>query len=458
MRLGMLRHASEATMRRPETRYAKAGDAYIAYQVVGDGSTDVVMLTQWFSHVDGQWHVPPLAAFLERLASFSHVVVFDKRGTGLSDPVAISSLPSIEQWMDDLRAVMDHNGLERAAIVANLASAFVAAVFAATFPERVTALVLVNAYARFCWAPDYPWGYQAETTTQGLDQVSAEWGTGMLAKQWAPSIVGDPALLDAVARYERQAGSPGTAVATIGMLYQTDIRSVLPTITAPTLVIARGDLAEREPKHASYVADHIPGARYVSLPGRDALMWSGDQDALVAEIQEFLTGMRPIIEPDRVLATILFTDIVGSTERAAMLGDRAWRELLERHNDAIHQELARFRGREVDTAGDGVLAIFDGPGRAVRCARAAVERVRALGLEIRTGLHTGEVDLVDDNVGGIAVHIGARIAAIAGAGEVLVSSTVRDLVAGSGIEFEDRGMHQLKGVPDAWRILAVVAG
>jgi class 3 adenylate cyclase len=385
-------------MPRPETRYAKHGEDHIAYQVVGDGPINVVILTAWFSHVDGQWDVPPLAAFLERLASFSRVVVFDKRGTGLSDPVAISALPSVEDWMDDLRVVMDEVGLER---------------------------------------------------------VGAKWGKGMMAEQWAPEMLGDPALLEAVARYERQAGSPRSAVAIIRMLNQTDIRSALPTITAPTLVVARGELAQREPEHARYLADHIPGARYVLLPGRDALMWSGDQDALVAEIQEFLTGTRPVAEPDRVLATILFTDIVGSTGRAAELGDRAWRELLERYNQLIRRELARFRGQEVDTTGDGFLATFDGPGRAVRCARAVLEGALALGLEVRAGLHAGEVELVDGDVCGIAVHIGARIAAMAGAGEVLVSSTVRDLVAGSGIEFEDRGMHQLKGVPGAWRILAV---
>jgi class 3 adenylate cyclase len=431
------------------------GEAHIAYQVVGDGPTDLVLLTQWFSHVDGQWDLPPLAALIERLASFSRVITFDKRGTGLSDPITATSLPPLEDWMDDLRAVLDENGIERAAIVANLGSAFMAAVFAATHPDRVTALVLVNAYPRFTQAPDYPWGDEPDEGARVLDRLRAKWGTGMLAEQWGPTMLDDPGLLNAVARYERQAGSPGTAVAMIGMLNQTDIRSVLPAITAPTLVIARGDLAQRQPEHARYVADHIPGARYVDLPGRDALIWSGDQDALVGEIQEFLTGMRPIVEPDRVLATLLFTDIVGSTEHAAKLGDRAWRELLDRHNELIREQLSRHRGREVNTAGDGFVAIFDGPGRGVRCARQAVERVRSLGLEIRTGLHTGEIELVGDDIRGIAVHIGARVAALADAGEVLVSSTVRDLVAGSGIEFDDRGVHELKGVPDAWRILAV---
>ena len=268
-------------------------------------------------------------------------------------------------------------------------------------------------------------------------------------------MLDDPAIVRAVARYERHAASPGSASAMIRTLTESDVRSVLPAIRVPTLAIARGDLAQRQPEHARYVADHIRDARYVLLPGRDELIWAGDQEALIAEIQEFLTGVRPPVEPDRVLATILFTDIVGSTERITTIGDRAWRDLLEQHNRVVRDELARFRGREVDTAGDGFLALFDGPGRAVRCARAVVERVQTLGLDIRAGVHTGEVQLAGEDVWGIAVHIGARVAAMAGPGEVLVTSTIRDLVAGSGIHFEDRGIKQLKGVPEPWRVLAV---
>jgi class 3 adenylate cyclase len=375
----------------PETRYARNGDLHIAYQLVGDGPVDVVLLTQRFSNIDSQWDVPPLAAFIRRLGAFGRVLTFDKRGTGLSDPVAVSELPSIEEWMDDLRAVMDDSGMERAVLVANLASSFMAMVFAATYPMRVTA-------------------------------------------------------------------SPGTAMAMTRMINFIDVRSVLPTITAPTLAISRADPAAVPAEHRRYIADHIPGARYVELPGAEELMWAGEQDALVGEIQEFVTGARPVIEPDRVLATILFTDIVGSTQLAAELGDRAWRELLERHHVLVRTELARLRGREVDTAGDGFLAVFDGPGRAVRCASAAVRSVRSLGIEIRAGVHTGEVEIAGDGVRGIAVHIGARVSALAGGGEVLVSSTVRDLVAGSGLQFEDRGFQELKGVPDPWRVLAVIDG
>jgi class 3 adenylate cyclase len=442
----------------PETRYARNGDLHIAYQLVGDGPVDVVLLPQWFSNIDSQWDVPPLAAFIRRLGAFGRVLTFDKRGTGLSDPVAVSELPSIEEWMDDLRAVMDDNGMERAVLVANLASSFMAMVFAATYPMRVGALVLVNAYPRFTRAADYPWGPDIDQIDVLVERTRRTWGKGMLLRQFAPSQLADATLVELESRYERQAASPGTAMAMTRMINFIDVRPVLPTITAPTLAISRTNPAAAPAEHRRYVADHIPGARYVELPGAEELMWAGEQDAIVGEIQEFVTGARPVIEPDRVLATILFTDIVGSTQLAAELGDRAWRELLERHHVLVRAELARLRGREVDTAGDGFLAMFDGPGRAVRCASAAVRSVRSLGIEIRAGVHTGEVEIADDGIRGIAVHIGARVSALAGDGEVLVSSTVRDLVAGSGLEFEDRGFHELKGVPDPWRVLAVING
>lgn len=441
----------------PETRYAENGGLHVAYQLVGDGPVDLVLLTQWFSNVDSQWDVPPLAAFIRRLASFGRVLTFDKRGTGLSDPVTASDLPSIEEWMDDLRTVMDDAGTDRAVLVANLASSFMAMTFAATHPARVRALVLVNAYPRFTEAADYPWGHVGQVDAV-VERTRRTWGKGMLLRTFAPSLLADPVVVEHEARYERQAASPGTAMAMTRMINLIDVRPVLPAITVPTVVISRADPAAVPAEHRRYVAEHIPGARYVELAGTDELIWAGDQDALVAEIQEFATGTRPVIEPDRVLATILFTDIVGSTRLAADLGDRAWRELLERHHALVRAELARFRGREVDTAGDGFLAVFDGPGRAVRCASAAADGVRSLGIEIRAGVHTGEVEVADDGVRGIAVHIGARISALAGAGEVLVSSTVRDLVAGSGMQFEDRGLHELKGVPDPWRVLALLDG
>jgi len=291
-----------------------------------------------------------------------------------------------------------------------------------------------------------------------MERTRRTWGKGMLLRLFAPSLLADAALVELESRYERQAASPGTALAMTRMINLIDVRSVLPTITVPTMVISRADPSAVPAGHRRYVADHIQGARYVELAGADELMWAGDQDALVGEIQEFVTGARPVAEPDRVLATILFTDIVGSTRLAAEHGDRAWRELLERHHALVRSELARFRGREVDTAGDGFLAVFDGPGRAVRCASAAVRSVQSLGIEIRAGVHTGEVEVVGDGVRGIAVHIGARVSALASASEVLVSSTVRDLVAGSGLQFEDRGSRELKGVPDPWQVLALIDG
>jgi class 3 adenylate cyclase len=442
-------------VKRPEPRYVTSGGLCVAFQAVGEGPRDLVLVDQWFSHMDGMWDVPPLARLVERLASFSRVITFDERGIGESDPLPMRSLPTLEEWMDDQRAVMDALGVQRAALVAGLGAGFMATVFAATNPERVSALVLVNCFARFGRAIDYPLGAAPAEQAQRTNEFRAGWGKGIMLKQFAPTMAGDAGLLEVWSRYERAAASPGIARAMLDMLYASDVRAVLPSIRMPTLVIASGDATRIPAAHSRYIADHIPDAEYVELPGPDLMMWAGDQEATVAEIEEFLTGARGLSEIDRVLATLMFTDIVGSTDLAARIGDRAWRGLLDRHHRAIRAELARFRGREVTTAGDGFLAVFDGPGRAVRCARAAIESVKALDLEIRVGLHTGEVELTEDDIQGIAVHVGARIASLAGPGEVLVSSTVKDLVAGSGIEFEDRGERMLKGVPDPWRVLAV---
>jgi class 3 adenylate cyclase len=433
-----------------------SGGLYVAFQAVGEGPRDLLLVDQWFSHMDAMWDVPPLASLVEGLASFSRVVTFDQRGIGESDPLPMRALPTLEEWIDDQRAVMDALEVERAALVAGLGAGFMAIVFAATHPERVSALVLVNCFAHFGRVAGYPWGATPEEQAQRTEEFRAGWGKGIMLKQFAPAMAGDVGLLDVWSRYEREAASPGIARAMLDMLYESDVRAVLPSIRVPTLVIASGAATRIPPVHSRYIAERIPAAKYVELPGPDVLMWAGDQTATIAEIEEFLTGARRLPQLDRVLATLMFTDIVGSTDVAARLGDRAWRELLDRHHRVIRGELARFRGREVDTAGDGFLAFFDGPGRAVGCARAAVEGVRALGLEIRAGLHTGEVELAGDAPRGIAVHIGARIAALADPGEVLVSSTVKDLVAGSGIEFEDRGEHMLKGVPNPWRVLAVL--
>ena len=442
-------------MEPPETRYAKSGDVNIAHQVVGDGPIDIVLVDNWFSHVEAMWDVPPLARLVERLARFARVLVFDKRGTGLSDPVPITSLPSIEEWMDDVVAVMDAARSERAALIAGLASGFMAMTFAATYPERTSALALIDCYARFAEAPDYPWGGSPEEVARRVNAVREGWGKGLLLDEFAPSVAGDSYLRRVWSRYERVCASPGSALAMVRMFNETDVRHVLPSIRVPTLVVHRAEAVRISSAYSRYLAEHIAGAKYVEVPGIDNLIWAGDQDAMSAELQEFITGVRPAPEPDRVLATVLFTDIVDSTKLAAELGDRRWRDVLRRHDVSVRSELERFRGREIKNTGDGVLATFDGPARAIRCAAAIGMGVRPLDLEIRAGLHTGEIELSGEDVQGIAVHIGARVAAMARPGEVLVSSTVRDLVAGSELEFEDRGRHSLKGVPGEWHLYAV---
>jgi len=439
----------------PETRYARAGDAHIAYQVVGHGPMDLVLADQWFSHMDAQWDVPPVAELRHRLSAFSRLILFDKRGIGLSDPVTIAALPTIEEWVDDFRAVVDAAGSQRAALVTNLGGALMAIVCAATFPDRVSSLVIVDGMARFLRAPDYPIGVPPEAIAGMLEGVENGFGRGVMMDLFARSHAGDARLREQWARYERMSASPGSAKAMVRLIYESDVRDVLPTINVPTLVVHHADIPRMNPAFGRYMAERIPAARYVELPGGDSLMWAGDQGRLVAEIQEFVTGARPTEVVTRVLATVLFTDIVDSTVRATELGDDRWRALLEEHDRIVRSELERGGGREVKTTGDGFLATFDGPARAVRAARAVTEAVRAIGIEVRAGLHTGEVEVVGDDIAGVAVHIGARVASLATAGEVLVSSTVRDLVAGSGIGFADRGAHALKGVPDEWRLYAV---
>jgi class 3 adenylate cyclase len=439
-------------MQRPETRYARSGDVHIAYQTLGEGPLDVLVVDQWWSNVDTQWELPPLARMLERFASFSRLIVLDKRGTGLSDPVPLGGLPTLEEWMDDIRTVLDAVGSDRAALISGVGASYLTILFAATYPDRTSSLVLVDGYARLLGADDYlPWLPRQFAAQEG-ESIRAGWGRGVLLERLAPNEANDPAIVRAFAAYERQSASPGTGRAMLQALYEGDVRRVLPAIRVPTLVIAHARSARIPVEHSRYLAEHIEGATYLELPGNENLPWAGDQARLVAEIQEYLTGNRPREEPDRVLGTVLFTDIVGSTRRASELGDQRWRSLLEAHDRAARTELERFRGREIDTTGDGFLAMFDGPARAIRCAAAIREAVAALGLEIRAGLHTGEVELAGDNIKGIAVHIGARVAALAGAGEILVSTTVKDLVIGSNIAFEDRGVHELKGVPGEWRL------
>jgi pimeloyl-ACP methyl ester carboxylesterase len=439
----------------PPPRYAKSGDVSIAYQVVGDGPIDLVLVLGFATHLDLQWEMPPFAHFFERLGSFARLIVFDKRGTGLSDPV--SDAPTLEQRSDDVRAVMDAAGSERAALFGISEGGPMSIVFAATHPERVTALVLHGAMGRTTWAPDYPWAVPADALRESAAEFIAPfWGepSDAMLDLFAPSFAGDPTAMEFTARMERSAASPAMVQQIFDMFLDIDVRDVLPAIHVPTLVLhRRGDRVVNR-RAGEELAAQIPGARYVELPGSDHLPWAGDAEDVLGEIEEFLTGARSTPEPERVLATVMFTDIVGSTERAAQLGDSRWRELLAAHQTAVRRELTRFRGHEVKTLGDGYLATFDGPARAIRCGRAIAETSRSTGLGVRIGLHSGEVELMDGDVGGIAVHIAARVGALAGAGEVLVSSTVKDLVAGSGIGFEDRGTRQLKGVPDEWRLFA----
>jgi class 3 adenylate cyclase len=441
-------------MEPPETRYAKSGDLHIAYQVVGEGPA-LVVSDQWFGNVDAQWEFPPMRRLLQRLASFARLVLFDKRGTGLSDPVPMRTAPTLEEWMDDLRAVLDAAGIDRAAVLCGVGATYMGVLFAATYPERITSLVVVNGYARMARTPDYPWGRSQKEIGDYVERVQRGWGKSATLEFLAPSVAEDEEIRRTHGRYERAWASPGAYASLTSVREENDVRHVLPAIRVPTLIIHRSDSRFAPRDGGRYLAGKIPGARYVEVPGIDTYMWAGEIEPILGEVEEFITGTRRPPETDRVLATVLFTDIVGSTERAAKLGDAAWRQVLEQHDELVRGELRRFRGREIDTAGDGFLATFDGPARAIRCAEAVLEGARGLGLEIRAGLHTGEVELAGEKVRGIAVHIGARVSAEAAPGEVLVSSTVKDLVAGSGIEFEDRDTHPLKGVPGEWHLFAV---
>ena len=444
-------------MERSETRYARSGDVSIAYQVVGDGPFDLVYVPGWVSNIELMWDEPDYAAFLERLASFSRLIIFDKRGTGLSDPVPLDQLPTLEQRMDDVRAVMDAVGSERAALLGHSEGGNMCVLFSATYPDRTTALVLVGCYAKRIRSDDYPWAPAPEDREREIEDTERRWGSLEFFRPLAPSKAGDEVFERWVGRYFRQSASPKAAAALLRMNTQIDVREILPTIRVPTVLIYRTDDTDVHVDEGRYIAERIPGARFVELPGPDHMMWTGDAAAILDEIEEFLTGVRRGPEPDRVLATVLFTDVVGSTELATRLGDRAWRDLLARHHATVRRELERWRGREVDTAGDGFLAAFDGPARAIRCAVSTVDAVRGLGMEIRAGVHTGEVEVSDGALQGIAVHIGSRVSGLAGPSEVLVSRTVADLVAGSGIVLAERGEHALRGVPGTWQLYAVQA-
>ncbi|HEX7292368.1 MAG TPA: alpha/beta fold hydrolase [Conexibacter sp.] len=436
----------------PETRYARAGDVHIAYQVVGDGPVDVVYVPPQLQQVEHLWTEPRVAAFFERLARFSRLVLFDRRGTGLSDPIAART--TLEDQMEDLDAVLDAVGSERPALFAQAEGSPMAMLYAATHPERVRALVLYAGMARVTAAPGYEWpGAPAEREARIAD-IFAHWGGGERVALIAPSHADDAALRRWFGKLERLSASPGALRLLFDIAGETDVREVLPSIRAPTLLLHRRDDLAIDVRHSRYLAAHLPDARYVELPGRDNLVVVGDSERILVEVERFLTGTHTPPEADRVLATVMFTDIVGSTETAARLGDRAWRELLARHDELSRAQLARFRGRAVKSLGDGWLATFDGPARAIRCALELRDAVRELGVELRAGLHTGECEAMGDDVGGLAVHIGARVGALAAPREVLVSNTVKDLVVGSGIDFADRGEHALKGVPGTWRLWA----
>jgi class 3 adenylate cyclase len=440
----------------PRTRFAVSGGLNIAYQVVGEGQSDLVWVPGYISHLDASWSDPELARLFERLASLRRLIMFDKRGTGMSDRVFPSEFPSFAERMDDIRAVMDAAGSERAAIVGWSEGAALAALFAATYPDRVEQLVLYGGYPRLVNDAGYQDGIAPELVREVMGVVVQNWAEVHDAHMvWAPSKADDEEFQERFARFRTLAASPGAAQALVNMTQDVDVRSVLPTVSAPTLVIHRtGDLAV--PITAGrYLAKHIPEATLVELDGTDHLWWVGNHEAIVDAIEEFLTGSAPDRAAERVLSTVLFTDICGSTERAVKLGDRRWRDLLSRHDAVFRAELDRQRGREVKATGDGFLSTFDVPARAIRCAEAAATALLREGLEIRAGLHTGECELRGGDVAGIAVHIAARIASHAKGGEVLVSRTVTDLVAGSGIRFEDRGSHELKGVPEPWHLYAV---
>ena len=435
----------------PETRYARFGDVHLAYQTVGDGPVDVVLVGDWFGNVELMWEGAALADALRRIASFSRLIIFDKWGVGLSDPVPLDHLPSLEEWMDDVRVVMDDAESKEAVVIGVGAGGPMVMQFAASHPHRVRGLVLINSYARLAQAEDYRMGVPDALRDQILAEPASSEATATALA--GPSA--DPRFQAWWTRYQRASASPGSAAAMRRMMWEVDVRSVLPAVQAPTLVIHRREDPWIRLAHGRYLAEHISGAELRIVNGGEDLFYLGDVDEILDEVEEFVTGVRPAARADRVLATVLFTDLVDSTRLAADLGDRRWRQVLDEHDRIVRDAIDRHRGVYIDAAGDGILATFDGPARAIRCACEVRDRLAAIDLPVRAGLHTGEIELRGSNIGGLAVHIGSRISALAGGEEIFVSSTVRDLVAGSGFRFVDLGEHDLKGVPDRWRIYAL---
>ncbi len=439
------------------TRYARSDAGYVAYQQFGDGPVPIVFIPSWVQNLDVMWEEPALARYMGRLGSFGEVVVFDKRGSGVSDPVALQALPTLEQWMDDTRVALDATGTETTAVIGDTEGGPLAVTFAATYPERVSALVLINSFARWRRDVDYPIGMPEETVTRLTEAYEEHWGvTTEILRLTAPSTSSDPRFGEWFLRYQRLSMPRGAAASMYRWVTELDVRSVLPSIHTPTLVVNRVGGLHHRADFGRYLADNIAGAEYVELPGADTFPFqAGNFDLVLDEVEHFLTGNTPQPVVDRVLGTILFTDIVASTERATKIGDAAWLALRQTHDDLVRENLRRFRGQEMSHTGDGFLSIFDGPARAVTCAARIGEQLGSLGIEIRCGVHTGEVERVGDQIGGLAVHLASRIMDDAGPGVIMTSSTVKDLVLGSGIEFIDRGPRQFKGVADTWRMYQV---
>ncbi len=437
----------------PQTKYAKSEDISIAYQVAGNGPLDLIFVMGWVSNIECMWDDPSFNHLLSRLASFSRLILFDKRGTGLSDKV--SELPTMEQRMDDVRAVMDAVNSEKAALLGVSEGGPMCALFAATYPARTTSLIMYGSYAKRVWDPEYPWAPTSEEREKFYESIKEGWGGPVDLEKLAPGQAHNEHFREWWATYLRRSASPADALALAKMNTEIDIRNILPAIHVPALIIHRTGDIDIDVNGSKYLANKIPGAKFVEVKGNDHLLWVGNYEEILDEIEVFLTGEHKYAQSERVLATVLFTDIVGSTEHVVELGDERWLNLLKNHDALVRKELSRFRGREIDTTGDGFLAIFEGPARAIRCACAIRDIVRSIGIEIRAGLHTGECEMIGKNVGGIAIHLGARVMSKAGAGEVFVSGTLKDLVAGSGIQFENRGRSTLKGIPGVWELYSV---
>lgn len=435
------------------TRYARNGEARIAYQVIGDGPFDLIVVPGFVSNVEYLWEIPGVAAVLERFASYARLITWDKRGTGLSDPLL--RLPPLEERMDDMLAVLDATGSEQAALFGVSEGGPLSILFTATHPQRVSALVTYGAAPRMAWAPDYTWGIRPELYNDAAKEAVLDgWGDGVLLELFAPSCAGDERMREVWGTFQRLGASPSMGVATLEAMLEIDVRDILPSVRVPTLLIHRAGDRAIPANGSRFMSERIPNAKYVELEGEDHLWFVGDVDAIFDEVEEFLTGVRRNVVKDRMLATVLFTDIVDSTRKVTELGDHRWRDLLTEHDALVRRELEHFRGRELKTIGDGFLATFDGPARAVTCAGAIRDRAHRLGIAVRAGVHTGECEVIGDDIAGVAVNIAARISALAGPDEVLVSRTVTDLVYGSGIEFKDLGLVELKGVPDTWHLYA----